>query len=361
MSLFSFLPSNKALPSFVFYYVDGMLILMRILIATGVYPPDIGGPAEYAKNLRDEFTRLGHIVAVVSYSGLERSLPFGIRHLVYFFKVFVRAVFADFIITLDTFSVAVPSILASVILRKKNVIRVSGDFLWESYVERSGDLVTFSKFYLVHPKLNFKERLIFRFMKFAFREASSLAFNSEWQRSITVSVYGLDFLKTTIILNFFGDPLPAQAPSGKNFVWAVRPIKLKNGDVLRRAFAKAQETDFALSLDDAVTSHEKLFERLASCYAVILPSVSEVSPNLILDALRFGKPFILTRESGLYEMLKDVGLFVDPLNSDDITEKILMLSDDATYKLYQSKAQHFSFRHSWEEIAKEFLELYKKP
>ena len=173
-----------------------------------------------------------------------------------------------------------------------------------------------------------------------------------------ITVYGLNSSKVFVIINFFGDSLPARESSGKNFVWATRPIKLKNGDVLRRAFAKAKEIDETLSLDDAVTSHEKLFERLSSCYAVVLPSISEMSPNFILDALRFGKPFILTRESGLYEMLKDVGLFVDPLSSDDITEKILMLSDDATYSVYRKKAEAFHFRHTWEEIAKEFLEKF---
>jgi len=27
---------------------------MKILIATGIYPPDIGGPAKYAKSLAEE-------------------------------------------------------------------------------------------------------------------------------------------------------------------------------------------------------------------------------------------------------------------------------------------------------------------
>lgn len=333
---------------------------MRILIATGIYPPDIGGPAEYAKHLEEEFTLLGHTVSVASYSRFEKSLPFGFRHLVYFFRIFVLAFGAELFVTLDTFSVALPSVIASRILRKKNIIRVSGDFLWESYVERTGEMIPLRVFYSKRRKLSLKEKIIFRMMKLALGNASILAFNSEWQKSILVPAYNLSLSKVCTVLNFFGDFLPSFAPSGKNFIWAARSIKLKNGEMLRSAFAKAKETDPTLSLDERVTSHEELFRRLSLCYAVILPSLSEVSPNFIIDAIRFGKPFIMTRESGLVDTLRGVGLFVNPLDESDMTEKILMLADSSVYAEQKKKIEMFNFRHSWREIAVEFLELYKK-
>lgn len=349
---------------------------MRIVIATGIYPPDIGGPAEYAKHLEGEWKRLGHTVAVVPFSAFKR-LPSGVRHLGYFVRIFSRAIDADLIVTLDTFSVGLPSVVASTILRKKNIVRVGGDFLWERYVERTGNLVPLSRFYNTNyppernvsvrageqetkvrtPELNLKERVIFRLMKFVLRHATHLAFNSEWQRDFTVSAYGLERGKTSVILNYFGEKLPASAPTGKNFVWAVRPIKLKNGGNLRKAFAEAQEEDAALSFDTALTSHDELMRRIASCYAVILPSISEVSPNLISDALRFGKPFIMTRDSGLYEKIKDIGIFVNPLDAQDIKTKILWLANPVNYEEQKKRVAGFNFTHSWQEIAREFLTL----
>ena len=333
---------------------------MKILIATGIYPPDVGGPAEYAKRLKDEFVGLGHNVAVVSYSGLEKRLPFGLRHLVYFFRVFFQSFGSELFVTLDTFSVALPAVIASVILRKKNIIRVSGDFLWESYVERTGEMIPLRTFYSERRELNFKEKIIFRMMKFALSGASLLAFNSEWQKGILVPAYNLDSSKVRTVLNFFGDSLPASEPLGKNFIWATRPIKLKNGKMLRAAFAKARTSDPSLLLDERVTSHEELYRRLASCYAVILPSLSEVSPNFIIDAIRFGKPFIMTRESGLVDILGGVGLLVDPLDESDITEKILMLADSSCYTKQKKLVEAFNFRHSWRGIANEFLELVNR-
>ncbi|MSU55639.1 MAG: glycosyltransferase [Candidatus Taylorbacteria bacterium] len=333
---------------------------MKILIATGLYPPDVGGPAEYAKNLHDEFVRLGHKVRVVSYTRIERFLPFGVRHFYYFLRL-VRHMFGvDFVLSLDLISVGFPSVCATSLFGKKNVIRVGGDFLWEAYVERTGKLIPLSNFYKKNHKLNLKEKLIYRLMKFTLCHSSHLAFNSDWQRNILIPEHGLNREKTSVILNFIGEKLPSEPAVEKNFIWAVRPIKLKNGANLEKAFLEAQKVDPNISLDDRTTSHDELFERLKSCYAVILPSVSEVSPNLIFDAIRFGKPFIVTKETGAYEMLKGIGLFVDPLNLDDIAEKIIMLSDDKMYQMYQSKVESFSMKHSWGEVANEFLNLFKK-
>ena len=47
---------------------------MKILIATGIYPPDIGGPAQYAFNLEQEWKKLGHEVRVIKFSDV-RYLP----------------------------------------------------------------------------------------------------------------------------------------------------------------------------------------------------------------------------------------------------------------------------------------------
>ena len=65
---------------------------MRILIATGIYPPDIGGPATYSSLLVRELTARGHFVDVVTYgpAGVSREIPKGIRHIIYFFKCLAK-------------------------------------------------------------------------------------------------------------------------------------------------------------------------------------------------------------------------------------------------------------------------------
>jgi glycosyltransferase involved in cell wall biosynthesis len=90
-----------------------------------------------------------------------------------------------------------------------------------------------------------------------------------------------------------------------------------------------------------------------------LVSLADISPNTILDALRCNKPFILTKENGL-DRLKDIAILVDPKNEDEIKEKILWLSDKENYLSQKKKIESFSFTHSWEEMANEFINLFKK-
>jgi len=59
---------------------------MNLLISTGIYPPKIGGPAQYSKNLKDSLESMGHSVALSTF-GLENYLPTGFRHLYFFLKV----------------------------------------------------------------------------------------------------------------------------------------------------------------------------------------------------------------------------------------------------------------------------------
>ncbi len=47
---------------------------MRILLATPIYPPEIGGPAQYVKNLAERLKKEGIETQIVSYNNL-RKIP----------------------------------------------------------------------------------------------------------------------------------------------------------------------------------------------------------------------------------------------------------------------------------------------
>jgi glycosyltransferase involved in cell wall biosynthesis len=118
---------------------------MRILIATGIYPPDIGGPATYSKLLNDELPKRGVGVSVLSF-GEVRQLPKIVSHIAYFFKAAVRSRKADIIFAQDTVSVALPAMLVAKLLRKRFFVRVPGDYAWEQAVQRFGVTDTIDAF-----------------------------------------------------------------------------------------------------------------------------------------------------------------------------------------------------------------------
>ena len=334
---------------------------MKILITTGIYPPQIGGPAQYAKKLKEALVGEGHEVKVVTY-GIEKKLPTGIRHLFFFFKVLPKFPASNFCITLDTFSVGFPSVAAGVLFNKKVVIRTGGDFLWEKYLERTKEKILLREFYEspAFGKLSIKEKNIFVMTKWTVKHAKALIFSTDWQKKIWAKPYNLDSSKISVIENYYGTKLSSNEPTKKDFIGSSRPIQFKNLDTLKNVFEDSKLSDSGVILDLEGVNHEKFLEKLKNCYASILISLGDISPNFIMDTIRFNKPFILTTENGITERIKDIALFVDPLNQNEIKEKINYLLNPENYKNQVEKIRNFSFVHSWEEIAKEFVNIYEK-
>ena len=85
---------------------------MRFLIATGIYPPEIGGPAYYAKSLAEALRAKGHTVDIGTFGALK-ELPTGLRHFLLFLQMIPAASQCDAVIALDTFSAALPAFFAA--------------------------------------------------------------------------------------------------------------------------------------------------------------------------------------------------------------------------------------------------------
>lgn len=331
---------------------------MKILICTGIFPPDIGGPAQYAKNLFEEFKKEGHVVWVSTYN-FERKFPSGLRHLIFFFKSFLKTIKADFVIALDTFSVGLPAVILGKLFRKKVLLRIGGDFLWETYTAGGGKL-GLADFYRSMPTLSLKEGIIYNFQKFIFKNSYAI-FTTNWQKEIFEKSYFLRTNGVFVIENYYAKKVSGFKPKNKNFIVAARSVKFKNLKLLQEIFSEliSEEKDLKLEIVSDI-DYERSLERIRGAYAAILISISDISPNFILDTISVNKPFIMTKETGLLDRLESVGIFVDPYNKEEIKSSIISLLDKKNYQEYVEKVKNFNFTHSWSEIASEFLEIYKK-
>ncbi|MEA2112510.1 MAG: glycosyltransferase family 4 protein [Patescibacteria group bacterium] len=171
---------------------------MRILITTGIYPPDIGGPATYSKLLFDELPKRGIEVVVLSF-GEVRNLPKIIRHIIYFFKILKRAKGVDVIYAQDPVSVGLPTMLANKFLRKKFFIRIAGDYAWEQGVQRFGvkdDLDTFSTRNNYGLKVRFFKKIQFCVVK----QADKIIVPSHYFKQVIVN-WGIAPEKIKVIYN----------------------------------------------------------------------------------------------------------------------------------------------------------------
>jgi hypothetical protein len=215
---------------------------MKITIALG-NAADTGGPTKYALNLRTQWEALGHEVRLVSYAPWMWRLPSGVRHLCYTVSLMSAARTADIFVGFDTMTVGAPLALASKLSRVPYIIRIGGDFVWEQYVERTGNLVKLSRFYTeARAKWSGKERLEVWLTGLVARNAAAMMFNSAWQKNMWCRVYGISAASACVVENYFPTRSEGLPPVQKNFVAAGRAIKLKQEDMLKRVFARIRPT-----------------------------------------------------------------------------------------------------------------------
>lgn len=120
---------------------------MKFLIVTGIYPPDIGGPASYGKTLAQKLAE-NFSVSLVTYSSKrnfpeDKNQPFKIiriakwipkflRHFIFFTKAFSAAKNADVILALNAVSAGLPAFWTAKIRKKKFFVKIVGDYAWET-------------------------------------------------------------------------------------------------------------------------------------------------------------------------------------------------------------------------------------
>ncbi len=331
---------------------------MKLLIATPLSEKQVGGPSQYAVGLRQALVSSGHQVSMVSFSEASRYLS-GVRHLVLFFSVIRRVFAVEAVIVLDTFSIALPVVLAASLLRKKVIIRTGGDFVWEHYVERTGEKVLLSEFYITPLTLSLKERVVWWLQKHLIIPCSDvLVFSTAWQRDLWAIPYALMNRTVKVIENSYQ---PFVRSSGDkeilhDVVWIGREIFLKNTSTLECAIATVKMRLPNLRYKKySGLAHQEVRDALEQSRMLVIPSLSEVSPNLALEALALGVPVLLTIDCGLKDQLDGYVSWVDPRNPEALAKQIAHHVTTEGYEAAQKRAVAFSSSRTYEEVAREFM------
>ena len=128
---------------------------IKVLIATGIFPPDIGGPATILGALARDLCQADFSVKIITYADQakkdrekkeSRVLGMGFEihriirgrgtasHLKYFWRMLKLSRRADLIYVTDTYSVGYFAYLIKKIFGKKYIVRFAGDSAWETAV-----------------------------------------------------------------------------------------------------------------------------------------------------------------------------------------------------------------------------------
>lgn len=378
---------------------------LKVLIATGIYPPDIGGPATYARSLAKELVKLDIKVKILTYSDeredgnyelgirgneldvcrINRSRNILIRYYNYLRQACKLAEAVDIVYILDLVSAGLPGIVAAKIHHKKIVFRTGGDFLWEKAFQAGWTGLPLTKYY--QGKKSLKEKFLFWFCRSLLKRIDRILFSTRLQAEIYKNYYGVKEERSEILPNI--SPELSEIQPDKNYensiVYAGRLIKLKNLERLIKAFNKVNSRGVRLIIfgegpegrnlkslikdlgaEDRISiekkvSHRRLLEIISGAKFFILPSITDISPQLVLECLSLVKPVILTQETGLDKSLTERLITINPLSEENIKEGIENLLDKKNLDRYTDDLRKIEFeKRDWSDIAREYNKIFKE-
>ncbi|MEK7507193.1 MAG: glycosyltransferase family 4 protein [Patescibacteria group bacterium] len=198
----------------------------KILITTGIFPPDIGGPASYGQTLARYLAR-DKAVVLITYASVFKSAddkkePFRIirvwrrwpkplRQLIYLWRVFwlARPNFAkqnlsglarqhDRILVLNPVGAGLAVVWAAKLFKKKFVVRISGDKAWETAVNSGRTSLLIDDFQKV--KKTGVIGLLHKFQSWVCREADLVIAHSKYLAKL-IEGWGVAPEKIKLIYN----------------------------------------------------------------------------------------------------------------------------------------------------------------
>ena len=335
---------------------------MRILVVSGIWPPDVGGPASHAPELASFLRGRGHEVEVVTTAAaaperreypihhVSRALPPGVRHGAVALLVARRARAADVVYATSMIGRAA---LGAALARRPLVVKLVADPAYERARRQglfSGSLADFQR-----APARGRIAALRRARDLALRRASHVVTPSGYLKELAVG-WGQAPERVTVLPNPAPDvpDLPAYTPQEvPRLAFAGRINRQKALEVALRALAQVEGVELVLAgdgpergqleeearrlgLDGRVRfagalGRREVLELFRAADASILTSAWENFPHTVVEALAVGTPVIATAVGGVTEVVEDGvnGLLVPAGDVDALAAAIRrFLADD---------------------------------
>lgn len=298
--------------------------MIKILIATGVYPPESGGPATYTRLLEERLPAHGFEVLVLPFSSVRHLLP-GVRHIAYFFECRRMGRSADIIFAQDTVSVGAPAALAAWTLGKKFVVRVPGDYAWEQARQRFGVKDELEKFQ--DETYGLRTELLRTIQNIVVTSAKVVIVPSEYMKKM-VSGWRVEPVRIYNGINLAPQyELPKNRPEGFLVVSSGRRVPWKNFDGIERVVAKEKGWHFFLAEN---LPRAQALGWVKTADAFVLNSTYEGLSHALIEAMALGTPIVATSVGGNPELIEDRadGLLVPPNDDEALHAALKDIADN---------------------------------
>jgi len=308
---------------------------MRYLIAVGIYPPEIGGPSTVIQELVKQLKERGEQVTVVTYGearevsevmNVPRTGGVVARYSRFFLTVRKLLTPDTLVLATDVFSVGIPVRLALVGKSNKMMLRLGGEWFWEDSVEKGRIFVPLKDFWR-NDRGSWRRRFAKLNYGWQLKRAGKIAVTSELLGGVLQSICPQAAGKIQTVSNFVKpQACAAEAVTRphtplrllyvgrfarvKNVPFLARTIKVLadggnevactlagDGPTIaetRKILGQVRHTIFLGNV-----AHEKIAELLGENDLLVLPSLTDICPNIVLEALACGVPVLMTKEHGL--------------------------------------------------------------
>jgi glycosyltransferase involved in cell wall biosynthesis len=331
---------------------------MKVVVVSGIWPPDIGGPASHAPEVARFLHERGHDVRVVvtaerapareayRIDWIRRSLPKPVLHATAVAEIAAAARGADVVYATGMFT---RTALADAVVRTPYVLKLTGDPAFERARWRQrvgGDVESFQ-----HGGGGAEATALRTVRDASVRHAAHVLCPSEYLRGLVLG-WGVRPERVTVLPNAIATPpsLPARDAlrtsfglDGPTLAFAGRFGPQKALDVLVDAVERAGGVTLVAAgagEPPPLGEHGRLLgpldrgrvlELFAAADAVALSSAWENFPHALVEALAVGTPVIATRVGGVPEIVEDGvnGLLVPPGDPAALAAAIRRYFDDA--------------------------------
>ena len=316
---------------------------MRVLVVSGIWPPDVGGPASHAPDVAEFLRASGHRVEVVITAAeapapqdycirfTSRRLPVGVRHVHSLALIAWRARHVDAVYTTGMFARCG---IAAIVARRPFVMKLTGDPAFERLQARgvvAGDINAFQQ----SRGGSLSTRALRRLRDWVVRRADHVFTPSSYLRELVIS-WGVLPGRVSVMPN----PAPAARPSapraelrdrfgldGETLAFAGRLTAQKSLEVMLAAVAARPAVTLLvagdgeerralvagvsrLGLGDRVrllgpVPRDEVLDVFGAADASILSSSWENFPHSVVESLVVGTPVIATSAGGVAEVVQD--------------------------------------------------------
>jgi glycosyltransferase involved in cell wall biosynthesis len=357
---------------------------MRILVVTGIYPPEIGGPATYVPRAAVALHNEGSGVQILTLSD-HKPVPLGpgipvhvvprswwrpVRGLSLWVTAAKLARQTDIILACGLFGI---SAFVARVTRRPLVMRVVGDDAWERSQNRQlsrDDFVSFQR-----RRQSWRVEILKFLRSWAARTADAVIVPSEFLANVARS-WGVPEDRISTINN--GIELPVVVPPGRgeggspfSLVTSGRLVAHKRIDGILRAVAQIPLASLVVIGDGperlrlkahvhelGLQSRVKFVGKLPPDEAVatvvqsdvfVLNSTYEGMPHVVIEAMAVGVPVVATSVGGTGEIITDGedGILVSPDDHDALVAALSTMAKDLELRnrlavKAKQRAQYFS-------------------